>query len=164
MNDAEQRGCGSMNDAEQNCLAIMEEGKVLTQYYVRLATLLWQNFTMGWFKQASTMDFGDFIREAKIPFVNSKDAGKLCKLVEAMAEGSLSDDDVIGMGIQRAILLLQAEDITEDLIEQAKHAPEQDFKEILGIKRKNSPTKHAIHCDKCGTNIPYVEGMEKWRR
>ncbi len=153
-----------MNDAEQNCLAIMQEGKRLTQSYLELAYLLWQNRKMGWFKQASTLDFGDFIREARIPFVNSKDAGKLCQLGDAINWGRLSTDDVLEMGIQRAILLLQAEDITEDLIEQAKHAPEQDFKEILGIKRKNSPTKHAIHCDKCGTNIPYIPHMEKWRR
>lgn len=153
----------SLNLAEQTLYAIYAVKDDIEQQFIRLAELLYECQSKGYYTSAGFDRFKDFASSIGLEWTK---ATRLVKIGEYVLTQRISKDAVKQIGYEKMTYLLpkfKDGTITEENIEFCKVAPQSDVRREFGYKMPDDESNQFLNCTHCGAEIEFHKSMLRRR-
>jgi len=153
-----------LSKAEENCLTIAGLVKKLHYDFLELGGLLLENQTQGFWGASGAESFKDFVQQLGVSY---DWATRMMGVAKAVVEAVWTKEEVLGIGIAKACLLLpriKDGQLPNDLKLLAENCTFNDLRKELGHNLTDpEDSGEYLLCPRCGVEIDLKPGMVKRR-
>ena len=152
------------NEAETNCMAIEALTKEIFVSFVKLGVLLMQNQDKAFYSAAGFSGFKEYTEA--VGLTDWTMVTRLVNIGRVVTSQQISFGDASEIGYSKMCLLLpkfRKGEVSQDLIQLAKVAPNRDLRLELGHKISEETFEEYVTCTRCGYDVILNRGMIKRR-